>query len=247
MQVSLFIPCYMDQLYPNVAMATLTLLEKHGCTVSYPMNQTCCGQPMANTGCSTDTKATAKHFIDVFKGADYVVCPSGSCVSMVREHYTGLVPDTEEVNELRSKTYELCEFLTGVLKVEKIDAEFNHKVGLHQSCHGLRELRLGSCSEQMVEKFSKAGELLNMVKGIELVEPERPDECCGFGGTFAVAEKDVSCLMGEDRINDHERAGAEVIVGYDSSCLMHMGGISKRQKRNLKFMHIAEILNGAVT
>jgi len=237
----------MDQLYPDVAMATLTLLEKHGCEVTYPMNQTCCGQPMANTGCSADTKATAKHFIEVFKGSDYVVCPSGSCVSMVREHYDGLVPDSDEVNSLRSKTYELCEFLVDVLKVDKIDAEFNHKVGLHQSCHGLRELRLGSCSEQIVEKYSKAETLLRMVKGIELVKPERPDECCGFGGTFAVAEKDVSCLMGEDRINDHENAGAEVIVGYDSSCLMHMGGISNRQKRNLKFMHIAEILNGAAT
>ena len=244
MKVSLFIPCYMDQLYPDIAMATLTLLEKLGCTVDYPMNQTCCGQPMANTGCSEDAKATAKHFIDVFKGSDYIVCPSGSCVSMVREHYDGLVPDSEEVNSLRSKTYELCEFLVDVLKVEKIDAEFNYKVGLHQSCHGLRELRLGSCSEQMVDKYSKTESLLRMVKGIELVSPERPDECCGFGGTFAVAEKDVSCLMGEDRINDHENAGAEVIVGYDSSCLMHMGGISNRQKRNLKFMHIAEILNG---
>lgn len=245
MKVFLFIPCYMDQLYPHVAMATLNLLEKLGCEVVYPMSQTCCGQPMANTGCSDDTKATAKHFIDVFKGSDYIVCPSGSCVSMVREHYTGLVPDTEEVNNLRSKTFELCEFLVDVLKIEKIDAEFNHKVGLHQSCHGLRELRLGSCSEQMVEKYSKAETLLRMVKGLELVEPDRPDECCGFGGTFAVAEKDISCLMGEDRINDHENAGAEVIVGYDSSCLMHMGGISNRQKRNLKFMHIAEILNGA--
>ena len=245
MQVSLFIPCYMDQLFPDVAMATLTLLEKLGCKVDYPMNQTCCGQPMANTGCSDDTKATAKHFIDVFKGSDYIVCPSGSCVSMIREHYDGLVPDSEEVNSLRSKTYELCEFLVDVLKVEKIDAEFNHKVGLHQSCHGLRELRLGSCSEQMVDKYSKAETLLRMVKGIVLVQPERPDECCGFGGTFAVAEKDVSCLMGEDRINDHENAGAEVIVGYDSSCLMHMGGISNRQKRKLKFVHIAEILNGA--
>lgn len=245
MRVSLFIPCYMDQLYPNVAMATLTLLEKLGCTVSYPMDQTCCGQPMANTGCSTDTKATAKHFTEVFKGSEYVVCPSGSCVSMVREHYKGLVPDTDEVNSLRSKTLELCEFLTDVLKVEKVDAEFKHKVGLHQSCHGLRELGLGSCSEQMGGKFSKAETLLKMVKGIELVETERPDECCGFGGTFAVAEKDVSCLMGEDRVLDHEQAGAEVIVGYDSSCLMHMGGLAKRQGKSIRFMHIAEILNGA--
>ena len=170
MQVALFIPCYMDQMYPHVAMAALNLLEKLGCKVDYPMNQTCCGQPMANTGCSDQTRATALHFIEVFKNAEYIVCPSGSCVSMVREHYNGLVPDSDDVNLLRSRTYELCEFLTDVLKVESLDAEFPYKVGLHQSCHGLRELRLGSCSEQMVDKFSKAESLLKMVQGLELVK-----------------------------------------------------------------------------
>ena len=245
MKVSLFIPCYMDQMYPHVAMATLTLLEKLGCTVDYPMNQTCCGQPMANTGCSDDTKATAAHFLNVFKDAEYIVCPSGSCVSMVREHYDGLVP--ESASELRSKTYELCEFLIDVLKVDSLDANFPHKVGLHQSCHGLRELRMGSCSEQMVDKFSKAEKLLNLVNGLELVQLQRPDECCGFGGTFAVAEKAVSCMMGEDRIRDHKDAGAVVMTGYDSSCLMHMEGLEKRQGNKLRFVHIAEILAGTAS
>ena len=234
----------MDQMYPHVAMATLNLLEKYGCEVDYPMDQTCCGQPMANTGCIPDTKATAAHYIDVFKYADYIVCPSGSCVSMVRNHYEGVCPDNEVSRKVRENTYELCEFLVDVLKVDKVDAKFPHRVGLHQSCHGLRELNLGSCSEQMVEKFSKAETLLNMVEGLELVDLQRPDECCGFGGTFAVAEKEVSCLMGEDRLTDHEEAGADVMVGYDSSCLMHLNGISSRQKRPLKFFHIAEILAG---
>jgi L-lactate dehydrogenase complex protein LldE len=234
----------MDQMYPHVAMATLKLLESLGCSVDYPMGQTCCGQPMANTGCKQDSKATAAHYIDTFKDAEYIVCPSGSCVSMVRKHYDGLVPDRAKENSVRQKTYELCEFLVDVLKIEKLDCSFPHKVGLHQSCHGLRELGLGSCSEQMVEKFSKAEQLLAMVEGLTLVELQRPDECCGFGGTFAVAEKDVSCLMGEDRIIDHEDAGAEVMTGYDSSCLMHMEGLASRQKKPLRFVHIAEILAG---
>ncbi|MCM8538136.1 MAG: (Fe-S)-binding protein [Lentisphaeraceae bacterium] len=245
MKVSLFIPCYMDQMYPNVAMATLTLLEKLGCEVDYPLDQTCCGQPMANTGCTSESKATAAHYIDVFKDAEYIVCPSGSCVSMVRNHYEGIAPDTELASKVRKNTYELCEFLVDVLKVDKLEVSFPHKVGLHQSCHGLRELDLGSCSERMTEKFSKAEQLLEMVDGLELVELQRPDECCGFGGTFAVAEKEVSCLMGEDKLTDHEDAGAEVMTGYDSSCLMHLSGLSSRQKRPLKFYHIAEILSGS--
>jgi L-lactate dehydrogenase complex protein LldE len=245
MKVSLFIPCFMDQLYPNAAMATLTLLEKLGCQVDYPMDQTCCGQPTANSGCKSDSTAAAAHYVDVFKDADYIVCPSGSCVSMVRKHYDGIAPDTAEAKATREKTYELCEFLVDVLKVKKIDASFPYKVGLHKSCHGLRDLRLGPCSEQMKERPSKADTLLNMVEGIELVTLTRKDECCGFGGTFSVAEKEVSCLMGEDRINDHESAGAEVIVGYDSSCLMHMSGLAKRQGRKLRFLHIAEVLSGA--
>ena len=124
MKISLFVPCYMDQMYPDVAMATLNLLEKYGCEVDYPMNQTCCGQPMANTGCAADTKATAAHYIEVFKHADYIVCPSGSCVSMVRNHYTVIAPDTEIAKKVRERTFELCEFMVDILKVDKIDAKF---------------------------------------------------------------------------------------------------------------------------
>ncbi|WP_339746873.1 (Fe-S)-binding protein [uncultured Rubinisphaera sp.] len=244
MQVALFVPCYIDQLYPNVAWATLELLEKLGCEVTIPDAPVCCGQPMANTGCWDDARPLAKSFIEQYDQYEYIVCPSGSCTSMVVNHYHDLVGEDAQYERIRLKTFELCAFLTDVLKVEKLDVSFPHKVGLHQSCHGLRELQLGSCSEVMGEEFSKARTLLEMVEGIELVDLTRKDECCGFGGTFAVSEEAVSCMMGNDRIHDHEHAGAEVITAGDMSCLMHLDGLIKRQKKPIRTMHIAEILAG---
>ena len=149
------------------------------------------------------------------------------------------------MKKVRAKTYELCEFLVDVLKVEHIEAEFPHKVGLHLSCHGLRGMRLGQSSEIVGQDFSKMRGLLEKVKGIELIELDRKDECCGFGGTFAVTEEAVSVKMGKDRVADHVRHGAEVLTGGDMSCLMHLGGIISRKDQPLKVMHIAEILNGA--
>jgi L-lactate dehydrogenase complex protein LldE len=242
--VGLFIPCYVDQLYPDVGLATVELLERHGCTVEFPPKQTCCGQPMANTGCVSDAVPLARRYVDIFRRFEYVVCPSGSCTAMVRQHYHDLIHDHPDFESVRSKTFELCEFLHDVLLVEKIAGKFPHKVGLHQSCHGLRELRLGSSSEMMVPRFSKAGKLLASLEGIELVELKRPDECCGFGGTFAVQEEAVSCMMGLDRIHDHEQAGADVLTAGDMSCLMHLWGLIKRQNKRLKVMHVAEILAG---
>jgi L-lactate dehydrogenase complex protein LldE len=242
--VGLFIPCYVDQLYPDVGLATVELLERHGCTVEFPPEQTCCGQPMANTGCVNDAVPLARRFVDIFRPYDYVVCPSGSCTAMVRQHYHDLVHDHPDYESVRAKTFELCEFLHDVLLVEKIAGRFPYKVGLHQSCHGLRELRLGSCSEVMGPRFSKAGKLLASLEGIELVELKRADECCGFGGTFAVQEEAVSCMMGLDRIHDHEQAGAEIMTAGDMSCLMHLWGLIRRQNKRLKVMHVAEILAG---
>ncbi|MBV08976.1 (Fe-S)-binding protein [Rubinisphaera sp.] len=244
MQVALFVPCYIDQLYPNVAWATLELLEKLGCEVTIPDAPVCCGQPMANTGCWDDARPLAKSFIEQYDQYEYIVCPSGSCTSMIVNHYHDLVGEDANYERIRLKTFELCAFLTDVLKVEKLDVSFPHKVGLHQSCHGLRELNLGSCSEVMGEEFSKARTLLEMVDGLELVDLTRKDECCGFGGTFAVSEEAVSCMMGNDRIHDHEHAGAEVITAGDMSCLMHLDGLIKRQKKPIRTMHIAEILAG---
>jgi L-lactate dehydrogenase complex protein LldE len=246
--IGLFIPCYVDQLFPKVGLATLDLLERLGQTVEFPTAQTCCGQPMANTGCLDDARPFARRFIEIFQAYDYVVAPSGSCVAMVRQHYTELLHHDHGIEAamkaVQAKTFELCEFMTDVLKVDQKLGTFKHRVGLHQSCHGLRELRLGSCSEVMGPRFSKVKQVLELMDGIEFVELKRPDECCGFGGTFAVSEEAVSCLMGEDRVLDHEQAGAEVLTANDMSCLMHLDGIIRRQKKPIRVMHVAEILAG---
>ncbi|MDP6504014.1 MAG: (Fe-S)-binding protein, partial [Planctomycetota bacterium] len=144
--------------------------------------------------------------------------------------------------DLKSKTFELCEFLVDVLKVEKVKGKFPYQVGLHQSCHGLRGLRLGSSSELAGRSFSKVQQLLDGLEGLSLSELSRPDECCGFGGTFAVSEEAVSCMMGLDRVHDHEQAGTEILTANDMSCLMHLDGLIRRQGKNIKVMHVAEIL-----
>ncbi len=243
-KVGLFIPCYIDQLYPRVGMATVQLLEKFGVEIDFPEAQTCCGQPMANTGCTEDAKPLALRFLQIFKDYEYVVCPSGSCTAMVRHHYAEYLSGLPGFEALRSKTYEVCEFLTEVLRVEKIAGRFPYRVGLHQSCHGLRELRLASSSEIVGPAFGKTRQLLAQLDGIELVTLSRPDECCGFGGTFAVNEAAVSAMMGEDRIHDHEQAGTEVLTANDMSCLMHLDGLIRRQGKPIRVMHIVEILAG---
>ncbi|MFN0020325.1 MAG: (Fe-S)-binding protein [Pirellulaceae bacterium] len=242
--VGLFIPCYVDQLYPHVGMATVELLEQCGVNVEFPPAQTCCGQPMANTGCTDQAQPLAEKFLQVFAPYEYVVAPSGSCVAMVRHHYEEFFHGRADYEALRKKTFELTEFLTDVLKVDTIAGRFPYRVGLHQSCHGLRELRLASSSEVMGKAFGKAEQLLKGLEGIELVKLARPDECCGFGGTFAVNEEAVSCMMGEDRIHDHEKAGTQVLTANDMSCLMHLEGLIRRQKKPIRVMHIAEILAG---
>jgi L-lactate dehydrogenase complex protein LldE len=244
MQVGLFIPCYVDHLFPEVGLATVEVLEKHGVEVDFPLEQTCCGQPMANTGCTEDTRPLAVKFLRIFKDYEYVVCPSGSCVSMVRHHYDEYLHGKPGFEELKSKTFELCEFLVDVLKIDRIAANFPHRVGLHNSCHGHRGLRMGSASELVGPSFNKVRQLLETVDGVELTELTRPDECCGFGGTFAVNEEAVSSMMGRDRLNDHEQAGTEVITAADMSCLMHLQGLIQREKRPLQVMHVAEIFAG---
>ena len=246
MKVGLFIPCYIDQLFPQVGLATVDLLERFGVEVSYPTQQTCCGQPMANTGLTSATRPLADHFLSVFGEFEYVVGPSGSCVSMVRHHYDEYLDGRPGFEAMKSRTFELTEFLVDVLKVERIDGRFPYKVGLHQSCHGLRELRLGSSSEVVGQSFNKARQLLTGLDGLQLTQLKRPDECCGFGGTFAVAEEAVSCMMGLDRVHDHEEAGTEVLTANDMSCLMHMDGLIRRQDKPIRVMHIAELLVEAV-
>ncbi len=242
MKIALFVPCYVDQFYPQAAIATLKLLEKLGCQVEYPMEQTCCGQPMANAGCVGDAIPAYWHFTEVFEKYDYIVAPSGSCVYHVRKHYDA-IEQTEAVRRVRKRTLELSEFLLDVLKIRQLEAYFPHQTGLLQTCHGLRGLRLGRGSERTGEDFSKTKTLLDMVKGIEIVETDRPDECCGFGGTFAIGEPAVSVKMGRDRIDDFLRHGVEVVTAADMSCLMHLEGIIRRRGLPLRVMHFAEILN----
>lgn len=242
MRVGLFIPCYVDQFYPNAAIATFQLLKKFGIDVTYPQDQTCCGQPMANSGFEHLTGGCDRLFIDNFSEFDYIVSPSGSCVLHIKDHLHSDSKD-QEGGDIRHKIYELVEFLTDILKVDAISASFPFKVGLHQSCHGQRGLRISQMSELVEPFFSKPLQLLNMVKGIQLMDLERPDECCGFGGTFCVSEEAVSAKMGKDRADDHIKNGAEYITSSDISCLMHMEGILKRQGSSVKVLHIAEILN----
>jgi L-lactate dehydrogenase complex protein LldE len=255
MKVGLFIPCYVDQFYPKVAIATLELLESLGCDVHYPLNQTCCGQPMANSGFARLTGACDANFMENFRGFDYVVSPSGSCVLHIKEHlhdFGNRISDFGATHaEIRNSNseipkggiFELTEFLTDVLKVEKLPAHFPHRVGYHVSCHGQRGLGLSSASEIVGQPFSKPLQLLNLVNDLELVTLKRNDECCGFGGTFCVSEEAVSVKMGKDRVADHLAQNVEYIIGGDMSCLMHMEGILKRQNSTVKILHIAEILN----
>lgn len=242
MKVGLFIPCYVDQFYPNVAIATLHLLEKLGCSVDYPTNQTCCGQPMANSGFEHLTDGCNALFATNFNHFDYIVCPSGSCVLHIKEHWHNKTL-ADEGMAIHNKIYELTEFLVDVLKVENLQASFPYRVGVHQSCHGQRGLHISQMSELVAPPFSKPEKLLRMVKGLELIDLTRKDECCGFGGTFCVAEEAVSAKMGKDRVKDHIEHGAQFITGADMSCLMHMEGILRRHKSEVQVKHIAEILN----
>ena len=246
MNVALFIPCYVDQFYPQVGIATMRLLEKAGVQVSFPMQQTCCGQPMANAGCEADSIPVYHNYVRAFADYDYIVAPSGSCVYHVRKHFN-IIEQTPAVKHVRERTYELIQFLTDVLGVTSVDAEFPYRVGLHQSCHGQRGLRLSSDSELSPNRDGKVSNLLKQVRGLELIELDRYDECCGFGGAFCVSEAAVSARMGQDRVQDHVKNGAQVIVGSDVSCLMHLEGVVRREKLPLRVLHVAEILTGAVS
>jgi L-lactate dehydrogenase complex protein LldE len=244
-KVALFVPCFIDAFFPEVAIATLELLERLGCEVDYPPDQTCCGQPMANSGAQDDAAGAERVFLRNFEGYDYVVGPSASCVHHVRAHFNA-IEQSEAVQRLRRNTYDLTEFLHDVLQVREFPwAEFPHAVGLHNSCSALRHLHQASISEVRGPAFSKPLALLSGVKGIRFVTPKRPDECCGFGGTFSVSEEAVSVRMGQDKVRDHGEAGAEYVVSGDMSCLMHQRGCAQRMGAELKFIHLAQILNGA--
>jgi len=243
-KIGLFIPCYIDLIYPQVGVATLELLEKFGLDVGFPLTQTCCGQPMSNSGDEASAAAAERLFIENFKEYDCIIGPAASCVKQVRFHFDTL-EQTEAVKHVRQHTYELVEFLHDILKVDSFPwAEFSHSVAIHNSCSSIRGLGVAKPSEIMGPYFNKTEALLRKVKSLVLVPVDRPDDCCGFGGTFCVTDEAVSARMGLDKVHDHLRHGAEYVVSPDMSCLMHQAGIARRAGLDLKYVHVAQVLNG---
>lgn len=238
LRVALFATCYNDTMWPETLKATVRLLERLGCRIEFPVGQTCCGQMFTNTGYGANALPLVRRFADVFEGYDAIVAPSGSCVGSVREQHAMIARNggdqrlATRVEQLRPRVYELSEFLVDVLGVTDVGAYFPHRVTYHPTCHSLRMLRVGDRPLQ----------LLRAVRGIELVELRGADECCGFGGTFAVKNADVSIAMGLDKVRHVTDTGAEVLVAGDNSCLSHIGGILSRQRSGVRRMHLAEVL-----
>ena len=239
-RVALFVPCYVDLMAPRVAEASWRVLERAGCTVSYDARQTCCGQPFWNTGATREAAALARRHAEIFGACDTVVCPSASCVATVRNRHPELGVDSG-----RARTFELAEFLVRELGHVSLGARFPHRVALLQSCHGLRELGLGTPSELAPGAAREPGVvecLLGAVEGLTLVPSARPDECCGFGGAFSVKLPEVSARIGRARLAELAETEAEFVVGTDVSCLLHLDGIRRREGRGPVPIHLAEVL-----
>ena len=234
-QVALFIPCFVDQLSPQVGLDVARVLRRIGCEVDFLEAQTCCGQPAFNTGYWQQARPLAERFVEIFSGAEAVVCPSGSCTTMVRKFYPELLagsPLAGRAQELAHKTFEFSEFLVRVAGVLDVGASFHHRVTFHDSCHALRELGLKE----------EPRELLRQVRGLELVEMGNSEECCGFGGTFATKFAMISGAMGATKCAAIEDSGAEYVTALDSSCLMHVEGVLRRRKSAPRAIHLASIL-----
>jgi L-lactate dehydrogenase complex protein LldE len=234
-KVALFIPCFVDQLTPEVGLDMVRVLRRIGCELEYPEEQTCCGQPAFNTGYWNDARPVAERFLEIFRNAEMVVCPSGSCTTMVRNFYPELLAGTpmhEEAIQVGQRVFEFSEFLVKVMKVTDVGASFPHRVAVHDSCHALRELRLKQESR----------ELLRQVRGLELVEMAYNEDCCGFGGTFATKFAAISAAMGDAKAGYAESSGAEYVAATDPSCLLHIDGILRRRGSKVRTIHLAGIL-----
>jgi L-lactate dehydrogenase complex protein LldE len=228
-RVALFVTCLTDTLFPETGIAVVRLLERLGHEVEFPGAQTCCGQMHLNTGYRSEAVALARRFAQVFARAEVVVAPSASCVATVRHEYPRLDPS---LAALGSRVFELSEFLVERLAVEDVGAEFRHRVAYHPTCHSLRVLRLGD----------RPLRLLRAVRGLELVDLPQADECCGFGGTFAVKNPDTSAAILEDKVRSLLAVRAEACTAADNSCLLHIGGALSRQRTGVRVLHLAEIL-----
>jgi L-lactate dehydrogenase complex protein LldE len=235
-RVSLFVTCLVDQLFPKVGMAMVEVLERLGYTVDFPENQTCCGQPAFNSGYRAEARAVARHFLDVFQEAEYIVTPSGSCASMAGHHFAELFqkePETlERARALGQRVWEFSKFLVEVAGVEDVGARLEEVVTFHDGCHALRELGVRDQPRR----------LLARVRGLELREMQPAEECCGFGGTFSVKFAELSGAMARTKIEAILRTGARAVVSTDSSCLMQIQGALSRDGSPVRTMHLAEVL-----
>lgn len=236
MQIGLFIPCLVDQYFPQAGLAVARILKRLGHSVEYPAEQTCCGQPAFNAGLRAEATALAKRFVRIFDRYDAVVAPSGSCVAMVRNFYPELLGEGQEQARvpLAARTFEFSEFLVDRLNIIDLGVTFNERVTYHDSCHLLRELRVREQPRR----------LLHAVKGLELVELNDGPACCGFGGVFSVKFPEVSTVMAEDKVAAIERTGARYVVAGDGGCLMHIGGMLTRRGSKVRPLHLAELLGG---
>lgn len=238
MRVSLFITCFNDTLFPGTGKAMVALLERLGHEVEFPMDQTCCGQMHYNTGYHRESLPLVRHFVETFRDAEAVVSPSASCVSMVHEMYPKIAAESgdealrRDVAELVPRVHELAMFLVNVLGVEDVGAYFPHRVTFHTTCHSMRMLHIGDAPQRLLRK----------VRGIDLVDLPLADECCGFGGTFAVKNADTSIAMLSDKVRCILDTRAEYCASADNSCLMHIGGALHRSRTGVNPIHLAEIL-----
>jgi L-lactate dehydrogenase complex protein LldE len=235
-QVSLFVTCMVDQLFPNVGIAMADVLERLGYRVDFPENQTCCGQPAFNSGYRAEARTVARHFLETFADAEQIVVPSGSCTSMISHHYADLFQKEPETlalaHAMERKVFEFATFLTDVAQVEDVGARFNDVVTFHDGCHALRELGIRSAPRR----------LLSHVAGLELREMTPVEECCGFGGTFSVKFAELSGAMARTKIDAILSTGAKTVVSLDPSCLMQIQGAASRAGHKLRTMHLAEVL-----
>lgn len=235
MTVQLFIPCFVDQLYPETAFNMVKVLEKLGCNVKYNANQTCCGQPAFNAGFQQECKDVATKFMKDFSGSEYIIAPSASCSGFVRNYYGKIFDNSSihnEVKDIGKRLYEFSEFLTNVLKVEDIGAKLEGKATYHDSCAALRECKIKEGPRK----------LLQNVQGLELVEMNDVETCCGFGGTFAVKFEPISIAMADQKVNNALATGAQYMISTDLSCLMHLEGYIKQKGHNLRTLHLADVL-----